>query len=224
MKTRTFDRLTHFDPKSRAWPIRTRTAGKLPRSYTWRCSKCLDQGTEGACVGFGVTHELIARPVELASLSARMARNIYFEAQHLDPWPGGAYPGATPFYEGTSVLSGMKAAQARGYYDSYRWGFDLDDLILGLGYTGPAVLGLAWHEDMSKPDAHGFIRPTGPVLGGHCILANGVNVKNETIRLHNSWGESWGVKGECLISWTDMARLLDEEGEVVFPLKRSHGK
>lgn len=37
---------------------------KPPRSYTWRCSKVLDQGREGACCGFGTAHELIARPAE----------------------------------------------------------------------------------------------------------------------------------------------------------------
>ena len=60
---RVFDRLVQFDERSRAFPIRALIdADAKPRSYTWQCPVWLDQGTEGACVGFGVSHEAAARP------------------------------------------------------------------------------------------------------------------------------------------------------------------
>ena len=52
------DRIKYFDKRSRGYPIRRMVARKKMRSYTWRCNVHLDQGSEGACVGFGVAHEL----------------------------------------------------------------------------------------------------------------------------------------------------------------------
>lgn len=213
-------RLVRFDPRSRAWPIRA-VVPKTPRSYSWRCFPRLDQGTEGACVGFGVSHELAARPSEAAGITNTSARKLYWEAQKLDDWPGGAYPGAKPFYEGSSVLAGMKAAQAAGWFDSYRWAFGIEDLVLGLGYNGPAVLGIPWYAGMSDPDPlSGLIRPTGQLQGGHCILAVAVDVPNRLIVLHNSWGRSWGLDGRAAIRWEDLAKLLRRDGEAAFAVGR----
>jgi hypothetical protein len=143
-KDKRLDRVIQFDERSRNFPIRQLVADKAPRSYTWRCQEWLDQGTDGACVGFGIGHEIISRPAEvLARIGRRYAKEkIYWEAQKIDEWKGGSYPGASPFYEGTSVLAGLKVAQKAGWADGYRWSFSLDDLILGVGYNGPAVLGL----------------------------------------------------------------------------------
>ncbi len=41
------DRLVRFDLRSKEFPIRILVEGKAPRSYTWRCQKCLDQGFIG---------------------------------------------------------------------------------------------------------------------------------------------------------------------------------
>jgi hypothetical protein len=214
------DRLVQFDDRSRSFPIREVVGAKRERSYTWRCGPTLDQGAEGACVGFACAHELAARPSEVAGLTADYARGIYYSAQISDPWPGGEYPGASPRYSGTSVLAGVKVAQRLGYFESYRWAFGLSDLIRGLGHHGPAVLGLNWYSGMFNTDARGFIRPTGYLAGGHAILARAVNVKDGTVTLRNSWGPSWGRGGDCLISFADLDRLLHEQGEAVFFVKR----
>jgi hypothetical protein len=211
------DRLVQFDEKSRKFPIRTLVRKQKPRSQTWRLNIRLDQGKEGACVGFGITHEIAARPAEVFGLSNEYARKgIYWEAQKIDGMPGGSYPGADPFYEGTSVLAGLKVAQKLGWADGYRWAFGLDDLILGVGHNGPAVLGLQWYEGMMNPDKAGVIHPTGKVVGGHCILCRGVYIAEKRFRLSNSWGRTWGQDGECFISFADMDRLLHEDGEAAF--------
>ena len=215
------DRIEQFDERSRMFPIRTMVMEKPLRSYTWRCRAWLNQGAEGACVGFGVSHELAARPSEVPDLTDDYARrNIYWEAQKIDPWEGGAYPGASPFYEGTSVLAGVKIAKDLGWFDSYRWAFGLRDLQLGVGYNGPALMGLAWYEDMYYPDSKGYIHPTGKLAGGHCILCNAISVKLGRFTLHNSWGRHWGKEGECYITFDDMNKLLNQNGEAVFFLHR----
>ena len=219
---RRLDRVPFFDERSRRFPIRTTIhATKQPRSYTWSVSATLDQGSEGACVGFGWSHELLARPAIGRNITSEFARQrVYWEAQRIDPWDGGAYPDASPHYEGTSVLAGAKVVAGLGGMDEYRWAFGLDDLILALGYKGPAVLGLNWYEGMFEPDGEGYIRPTGSLMGGHCILARGVSVSRRRVRLHNSWGQRWGDNGDCWITYEDLDRLLHEQGETCIPVGR----
>jgi hypothetical protein len=185
---------------------------KKARSYTWRCLEYFDQGQEGACVGFAMSHELVARP-----------KKIYWEAQKIDPWEGGSYPGATPVYEGTSVLAGVKILKTLGYIEQYRWAFGLNDLVMAVGYCGPAVLGVPWYEGMFSPHTCGYLHADGAAMGGHAILCKGVDVKARTFTLHNSWGSTWGNGGDALISWAEMEKLLHERGEAVIPMGRQKG-
>ena len=216
-------RIVQFDDKSRDYPIRALISDEAtPRSYTWRCDAWLDQGMEGACVGFSLSHELIARP-SVVQVDGTFAREkVYWEAQKKDPWAGGAYPGASPFYEGTSVLAGVEVLRKMGYIQEYRWAFGLEDLVMAVGHKGPAVLGVPWYDTMFEPHGCGYLHiGNGTAAGGHAILCKGVNVKKEYFTLHNSWGKSWGNNGSCKISWADMDRLLNEQGEAVIPLTRS---
>jgi len=173
-------------------------------------------------VGFSVTHELLARPSVVSGLGTKFAvEKIYWEAQRLDEWAGGSYPGAKPKYEGTSVLCGIKAAKALGYILEYRWAFGLKDLVMAVGHLGPAVLGLSWYEEMFDVKPCGHLHVGGDIAGGHAILCKGVNVEGRYFVLHNSWGPSWGRNGDARISWEEMERLLDESGEAVVPTTRS---
>jgi len=214
-------RLVNFDIKSKSYPITEIIKQKTPRSYTWGCDQHLDQGRDGACVGFSMVHELIARPAKIINLDEKFAKEkVYWEAQKIDPWPGGSYPGATTFYEGTSILAGIKILKKLGYIDSYRWAFGLSDLVMAIGYAGPAVIGIPWYSGMFNVHSCGQLHIGGTVAGGHAVLVKGVNVKNKTFTLHNSWGTAWGNNGDALISWDEMARLLHEQGEAVIPVGR----
>jgi len=217
MTERTFDRRVEFDARSRAYPIRALIDKTFkPRSYTWACNLWLDQGSEGACTGFSMTQEAAARPVQVQGLSNVVAKEVYRRARELDEWPG-------EDYEGSSVLGAAKAGKERGWYGEYRWAFGEEDLRLAVGYKGPAVLGINWLEGMMQPNAKGVIRALGAVMGGHAILCNGFNVNSGLYRLHNSWGKSWGVQGECFISSEDLAKLLKDQGEAMIPVVRKLG-
>lgn len=214
-------RLQQFDERSRKFPVRKAVGAKPLRSYTWSCDKWLDQGPDGACVGFSWTHELIARPAVVVGVAAAFAKEkVYWEAQKIDPWPGGSYPGASPVYEGTSVLAGAKVLQKLGFITEYRWAFSVQELALAVGYCGPVVLGIPWYEGMFNLYGCGHLHIGGSMAGGHAILCNGVNVKDKTFRLHNSWGKGWGNSGEALVSWDEMDRLLHEGGEACVPMGR----
>lgn len=214
-------RIPQFDERSRAFPIRTLLGARAPRSYTWSCSVSLDQGNQGSCVGHAWAHELIARPVIVKDIDHDDAVAFYYAAQGLDEWPGGEYPGAEEYYEGTSVLGGAKAIANAGYISEYRWAFGLEDLILAIGFHGPAVLGINWYEAMFDPDADGRLHVVGNLAGGHAILANGVSITKRLVRLHNSWGPDWGIDGHAFISFDDLGRLLDEQGEACIPVRRT---
>lgn len=230
------DRKFTLDWRSLDYPVSSLVEGMYrPRSYTWGIDSWLDQGQEGACVGYAYAHELIARPVVVVGINNEYARNIYWEAQMVDEWEGGAYPGAAPVYEGTSVLAGAKTLQTQGFFSSYSWGLDAEEVARGVGYFGPAVLGTNWYEGMFNPDPQGFLRPTGRLSGGHAILICGIKIvynsyltwRNRTWRdvdfqrsyvvVHNSWGKEWGNNGRAKISLTDLARLMSEDGDVCFP-------
>lgn len=218
MTERVLDRLPSFDERSRNFPIRTLVADKAPRSYSWSVPNILDQGQQGACVGFGWAHELAARPISVPGITNEIARGIYYEAQKADEWPG-------EDYSGTSVLAGAKIITARGYQSGYRWCFGLNDLILAVGYTGPVVMGTYWYEGMFEPDANGFIHPTGNIMGGHCWDVTRVAIQLPTrpvgyFTMVNSWGSDWGRNGTAKVTFGDMATLLAMDGEACVPTGR----
>lgn len=208
------DRVIHFDEKSRAFPVREVIAPTKPRSYSWKAGPVVDQGKEGACVGFGWTGSVLARPQACpppADANA-YALGVYREAQKID-----AYPGED--YSGTDVLAGAKVLQSRGIVVEYRWAFGLDDVVLALGYKGTVVLGINWYESMYEAP-NGRVNVSGQKVGGHCILARGVNVKNQTVLLRNSWGVDWGSGGDAVISFDDLGKLLADAGEACVPIHR----
>ncbi len=209
---RRLDRIPQFEPKSLDYPVTaTITATKL-RGYSWRPGENTDQGREGACGGHGWTQELMARPRKIVVPNPdQYAYALYKEMQRNDRWPG-------EDYEGTSVIAGATVLRARGAITEYRWAFGLQDLLLALGYKGPAVLGIPWYDSMYRAPG-GTVKVSGQVVGGHCLLAYGVSVKNRTVLLRNSWGPDWGIGGNAAISWDDLERLLHENGEACIPIK-----
>lgn len=206
------DRLPSFDNRNLDHRIRTvvRGLGK-PRSYTWRVGVNLDQGQEGACVGFGFSHELAARP-RVISVTNEFAQGVYKSAQEVDEWPGNAY-------SGTSVLAGAKVLTSAGYYSEYRWGYTLDEAVMAVGYKGPVVVGFNWMTGMMTPDADGFIHATGNIEGGHCVLIYKVSVKQRYFGVWNSWGGDWGQGGTCKISFDYFEQLMNASGDVCIPLR-----
>lgn len=211
---RVFDRRVSYDERSRNWSVRTLIEDKPLRGYTWGCPVRLDQGYEGACVGFGWAHELAARPKVHGLVTNATARELYHWAQLNDEWED------TPPQEGTSVLAGAKGAVKFGYLGEYRWCFSLRDLQLTIGYLGPVILGVYWWTDMMEPDSNGHIYRRGQVEGGHAILCNGYSLSKRRFVLTNSWGPNWGYNGTCYISEDDMNALLMDQGEGCVPVVR----
>lgn len=211
------DRVVQFDEESRNYPIRTLVEGQGLRTKWWGHTVVLDQGREGACVGFAWAHELDATPVAIQGMTDARALEFYRRAQQIDEWPG-------ENYSGTSVLAGAKAVQEQDYLDEYRWAFGVEDVLLTLSNHGPVILGINWYESMYSPDPNQYIRPGGRIAGGHAIEVIAYSHEAREIWLLNSWGPNWGWNGLCRMKVRDLDRLLSEDGEVCVPVLRREGK
>ena len=210
------------EPGAENKPVMAVIGGQIePVTVNWGIPEgepVLNQGKEGACVGFGVTNELRFNPVPVLGLDDTFAREqIYWPAQRDDQWPGGSYAGASPFYEGTSVRAGLEVAQKLGYVGEYRQSNNEGEMALAMT-LGPVIIGVDWYEGMFKPDKRGYIKPTGRKMGGHCCLVIGITVTRGPkgsgyYTIYNSWGPTWGDKGTAKIRRVDLGKLIDDGGD-----------
>lgn len=224
------DWVSMHDPRSRNYPVRqllTATVEKRPQR--WRPPTfVMDQGYEGACVGFGWTAELIGSPFPdpTAQLSAanEYARKFYRRAQQIDEWPGESY-------EGTSVLAGAKVAHERDYLTEYRWAFSVEDLRDAVISQGAAVIGIPWYSGMYQTRDSGLVEVSGDLVGGHALLVYGYHPsmrirgedwdeRFEVFHWRNSWGPDYGLNGNAYVRLEDLRDLLAGWGEACVPVSR----
>jgi hypothetical protein len=215
------DRLVQFDEKSRAFGIMEALDVETPRGWSWFIPRWFDQGREGQCVIYAKSHWVAGRPKrDLAAWWTKdWATQRYWDAQRIDPWEGGEYPGASPRYGGTSVLAGVKVMQTAGLVGEYRWAFGAEQLAIAVSRHAPAVIGVNWYDSMYDTDSKGLLTVGGSQVGGHAICVRGYSVKHRMFRLRNSWSQAWGLYGDCFITYDDMARLLHEDGEAALPAR-----
>lgn len=188
----------------------------------------LDQGTEGACTGFGlatVANYLLLRrklPPNLSPVSARM---IYEMAKRYDEWPG-------EDYEGSSARGAIKGWHKHGMCSEKHWPYDaecvekhltnerLADAIrrpLGAYYrvnhqdliamhSAIAEAGILYatakvHKGWQDIGDDGVITVKTQVSGGHAFAI--VAYDERGFWIQNSWGKDWGVEGFALITYDD---------------------
>lgn len=206
----------HKDPLSRNFAARS-FVGSTPRFkrvWTTRKEGPLNQGREGACVGFSCAGELAAKPAAYPT-DDRLALKIYAAAREVDRSEG------RNFSSGATVLAGMKACQRARYFQKYVWCFGIDDAINWVVRKGPTIWGINWYESMYEPNRQGLLSVEGDIAGGHAIMCNGFWPNHpqfgDVLVFTNSWGKSWGLNGRAYLSVADGARLLKEDGEVAAP-------
>lgn len=211
--TPVLDRVPVFDQRSRDYPVRQlmrEAPTRRKRMWSTRAEP-LDQGREGACVGFAWSGELAATPVR-KTVDNASALALYHAAQTEDRAMGHNYTA------GASVLAGAKACKAAGSISSYHWAFGINDVIDTLVAKGPVVLGINWHRSMYYTNPDGLVTVDGPVVGGHAILAVGYwpnhpEFGTDVVAWFNSWGPTYGRKGTGYIRVADLDMLLQANGE-----------
>lgn len=211
------DRRVYFDERSRDYPVRRLLSGTRPRTkQIWEPRHApLDQGAEGACVGFAWAGELAATPHRY-SLDDTAARELYQAARAQDRAMGNLWD------EGASVLAGAKACTETGRITEYRWAFGTDEVIDALVQKGPAVLGIAWYDGMYETGGGGLVEISGRCVGGHAIMAHGYWPGHpdfgDVIVWTNSWGPGYGINGVGYLCVDDLDRLLSAQGEACLPV------
>lgn len=209
-------RLVEHDERSKMYQ-----AAQAPaqRSVLWgHHAPVLDQGQLGSCTG-NATAQLINTDAFSAArkagyLNEQDALKIYELGTQLDNQPG-TYP---PDDTGSSGIAVAKAGVRLGYFTGYKHAFGFSHFCAAVQLQ-PVIVGTTWHNGMFKPNAKGFVKPSGAVAGGHEYLCLGISYETKTLTFLNSWSAGWGpLGGRFLMSFTDFTKLLADQGDVTAPV------
>lgn len=168
----------------------------------WEPGPIRNQGSEGACCGFGCRALLDSSPFRQEG--GPTAREIYFEARLNDEFPDDQ--------EGTSVRAALNVLKRHKLIESYVWATGVHDVCQFIAKRGPVVAGVSWHGYETDPD--GRMRFDAPLVGYHCILLTGFNRDKGAITFQNSWGDTFGRGGLGYIDEGDLQRELTKRGGV----------
>jgi hypothetical protein len=181
-----------------------------PHTRHWRRGRAYDQGATSQCVaytGVGILNTAklsAATPYEVRS--RLVPEQLYRGAQANDQWPGDQY-------DGTSGLGLCRYLAITGQIHEYRWIFGIDDALLTLSWLGPLGIGVNWLSNMWETDSDGYIHVSGDPVGGHEVEVTGIDVRRQHVIITNSWGTGWGRNGKAFLSFDDLGKLLDADGD-----------
>jgi len=195
----------------------------------WRVP-VLDQGSEGACTGFGlatVANYLLTRRKVVPDPAPVSARMLYEMARRYDEWPGEAYAGS-------SARGAMKGWHKHGVCSELEWGSarrvrrgagglndarTADALRRPLGaylrvnhrdlvamHSALAEVGIVFatavvHAGWEQVTADGDIPYPAPPAGAHAFAIVAYDAQGFWIQ--NSWGPKWGRDGFARICYDD---------------------
>lgn len=189
----------------------------------------LDQGSEGACTGFGlatVANYLLMRRKVVPDATPVSPRMLYENAKRYDEWPGEDYSGSSargamkgwhkhgicaetdwPYALKKKAPQGMteartSAARRRPLGAYFRVNHkDLIAMHAAIAEVGVLYATAAVHKGWDEVGADGVIRQSDTLTGGHAFAI--VAYDADGFWIQNSWGEDWGRRGCCRISYDD---------------------
>lgn len=187
----------------------------------------LDQGSEGACTGFGlatVANYLLRRRRILPDTAPVSPRMLYDLARRYDEWPGQNYSGSsargamkgwykhgvcseTLYPYGRRDRGGMTDARAadaqrRPLGSYFRVNHkDVVAMHAALAEVGVLYATSSVHDGWSRVGRDGVIEQSPNLVGGHAFAL--VSYDDQGFWLQNSWGEQWGRGGFGRISYDD---------------------
>ena len=199
----------------------------LPDYRKWKVP-ILDQGTEGACTGFGlatVANYLLRRRRVVPDPTPVSARMLYEMAKRYDEWPGEKY-------EGSSARGAMKGWHKHGICSEKSWPYkttrtrgglteektsdalkrplgayyrvnhkDVVSMHAAMAEVGALYATAMVHEGWERIDRNGQIPLSAKMLGGHAFAI--VAYDRAGFWIQNSWGPTWGKGGFARISYDD---------------------
>jgi len=212
---------------------------RLPSFHrTW------DQGSEGACVGFGTSMMLSIINEAQARAQAQLPYThrydpwwLWNRAKEVDPWSD-TNPGDD---NGTSVMAACDVLRDRGHVrvirgvnqpvnltegiSTNRWASSVDEIRTAISLGVPCSIGVNWYTNFDYPQVDSAGRywigkdsnNLGSIRGGHCVCIYGAWDRYQAVRIKNSWGESYPL---VWMPYKTLQRLIDEQGEVALVTDR----
>lgn len=188
----------------------------------------LDQGSEGACTGFGlaaVSNYLLSQRQVYPDRNPVSARMLYEMARRYDEWEG-------EDYSGSSARGAMKGWHKHGVCSEEHWPYLFGDAggLLTEERAGDArqrplgayfrvnhqdvvamhaaitEVGILYatayvHSGWQRVGSDGVIHYSNVNIGGHAFAIVGYD--DGGFWIQNSWGEDWGRSGFAYISYDD---------------------
>jgi C1A family cysteine protease len=202
------------------------TAAPLPSTFRLKLlAPPLNQGNTGRCVAFSGTglRQQQERsngdwPKGWPPLDAEW---LYEHAEAIDgiPTPPGPQRGTT-IRAALQVLAKQgqpltgKLATAGNFRIASYWAvqFTEDAIKRALVQYGGVYVALRWDQSFFHPLAGVIPAPSGQIVGGHVVWLFGYDdtVAGGSALLRNSWGASWGVRGNAYIPWRYLTPLLHD--------------
>jgi len=214
-------RHVEHDPRSRNYAIKTPAKLRLKTVIHNLVSPVLDQGSVGSCTGHAIIACLSAktyldriptqnsfRPSTSPSKNQNLALEFYKKATLIDEFYG-AYP---PDDTGSTGLAVAKIAKKLNLISAYKHAFSFDAALAAL-QAAPIIVGVNWYDGFDTPNSEGFVKVSGRPRGGHEFCIYGMDPNKGVVYARNSWGTSWGLKGNFNFSFRDLKRLLAEYGD-----------
>ncbi|MEO5812331.1 MAG: C1 family peptidase [Rhodanobacter sp.] len=190
----------------------------------------LDQGSEGACTGFGlatVANYLLLRRRVVPDNLPVSPRMFYELARRYDEWPGENYSGSSARgamkgwhkhgvcseaafpYKPTKKsdplgLTDARTSDALGRPLGAYFRVNHKDIVAmhsALAEVGVLYVTCTVHAGWNDVGADGVITQSSTITGGHAFAI--VAFDNQGFWLQNSWGRSWGRHGFARISYDD---------------------
>lgn len=185
----------------------------------------LDQGSEGACTGFGLAAcaNYLLRTRKIVPDSKPVSPKMLYElAKRYDEWSGEDYDGSSArgamkgwhkhgvcgqdFWpnDGGKRLSAKRAANAAARPLGAYFRVDHTDIVAM--HAAMAEVGILYatgmvHAGWDNVGKDGVIRRYKRIKGGHAFAIVGYD--SEGFWIQNSWGDKWGKKGYAHLSYSD---------------------
>lgn len=204
--------------------IQLKTSLRVPAKLT-----ILNQGTEGACTGFGLAAVINLLNKKRKNPIIVSPRMLYEMAKKFDEWEGEEYSGSScrgaiqgwanmgvceeelwpysPENPGHLSVNAAKNARSNTIGAYYRLTARISDYHAALNETGAIFCSANVHEGWSDPMAKtGEIPFRSKMIGGHAFALIGYNSRGFWVQ--NSWGEDWGKGGLALWLYEDWEQNL----------------
>jgi len=183
-----------------------------------------NQGTEGACTGFGLAAAIDILLRQGGDETAVSTRMLYDMARRYDEWQGEDYEGSScrgaikgwynmgvcqeslyPYdakKAGNFTIEAAKDARKNTVGAYYRLGERISDYHAAMNEVGVVYCSATVHDGWNRPDPKsGRITWHKKPAGGHAFAIVGYN--SDGFWIQNSWGKTWGRNGTALWTYED---------------------